>query len=592
MAKKDKELLKKTDLLRRTIPYIKKELGLFFVTIILCLIISLLSAFTPFITKYIIDELLPNNLFSNIIQALILYAVVIALLAISRYAFQYINTLTGMHIEKRIREEAIEKINYLPVDYFSLEPDGKIVSKITSDSGGVRIFYTTMFSIFNAIINIIIVYVGVIILEPMLGLLILIILPIILIWITLYRKKVHTFYLDLRETGSRITGKLNELITGALIIQDFNQEDEMLDEYRGLCKRYVKNDRKANSVNIYFGWELLSLIKRTAEISLLMYLGFTSISIAGAVISIGLVSAFVENLDKMINPINAIFQNLNELEDSLVGSTRVFGFIEENDDTRIHDGALAPDSIRGDVDFENITFAYVEGKDVLHNLSLHVDAGKTIGIVGHTGSGKSSLMNLLLGYNDYQEGSLKVDGVDIKEYNKASYRKNLGIVLQTPALFAGTIKSNITMDRDYSDEEVIKVLEYVGAGYMLNKTDMGLNMPISFRGENLSLGEKQLISFARILLRNPKILVLDEATANIDSDTENKIKHAMDVVSKGRTTFIIAHRLSTIKNADEIIVLDKGIIVGKGTHNELYDNCPTYKDMYDSQFKGLNEKES
>ena len=592
MAKKDKELLKKTDLLKRTIPYIKKELGFFILTIIVCLITAGLSAFTPFITKHIIDVLLPSNDYYGIINALVLYGIVIVLLAIARYIFQYINTLTGMHIEKRIREEAINKINYLPVDYFSLEPDGKIVSKITSDSGGVRVFYTTMFSIFNAIINILIVYIGVIILEPMLGLLILIILPIILIWITLYRKKVHTFYLDLRETGSRITGKLNELITGALIIQDFNQEDEMLDEYRTLCKRYVKNDRKANSVNIYFGWELLSFIKRGAEIALLMYLGFTSINVAGAVISIGLVSAFVENLDKMINPINAIFQNLNELEDSLVGSTRVFGFIEEADDTRTHDGNEAPLAINGEVDFENITFAYVEGKNVLHNLSLHVDAGKTIGIVGHTGSGKSSLMNLLLGYNDYQEGSLKVDGVDIKEYNKASYRRNLGIVLQTPALFAGTIKSNVTMDREYSDEEVIKVLEYVGAGYMLNKTEMGINMPISFRGENLSLGEKQLISFARILLRNPKILVLDEATANIDSDTENKIKHAMDVVAKGRTTFIIAHRLSTIKNADEIIVLDKGIIVGKGTHDELYENCSVYKDMYDSQFNGLKIKES
>ena len=199
------------------------------------------------------------------------------------------------------------------------------------------------------------------------------------------------------------------------------------------------------------------------------------------------------------------------------------------------------------------------------------------------------MMNLLLGYNDYQEGSLLVDGVDIKEYNKASYRKNLGIVLQTPALFAGTIKSNITMERDcYSDEEIINVLKAVGAGYMLEKTDLGINMPISFRGENLSLGEKQLISFARILLRNPKILVLDEATANIDSETEEQIKKAMDVVSKGRTTFIIAHRLSTIKNADEIIVLDQGKIVGRGTHDTLYNNCKHYKDMYDSQFKNNN----
>lgn len=581
---KDESLSKKT-LFKRTLPYIKREKKLFFITLLVSILIAVLSAVTPFITKAILDEYLPNQQYNRIVLALVLYAGIILITVISRYVFQYLNTLTGMHIEKNIREEAIRKIDYLPVDYYSLEPDGKIVAKITSDSSGVRTFYTTMFSIFNALLNILIIYTGVLILEPMLGILILILVPILLLWITVYRRKVHRYYVDLRETGSRITGKLNELITGALIIQDFNQEEDMLEDYRALVRRYVHNDRKANTINIYFGWELLSMIKRLAEISLLMFLGFSTLNVGGVVISVGLISAFSENLDKMINPVNAIFNNLNELEDSLVGATRVYMFIDEANDTRVLDGAAAPREIKGEVDFEHIRFAYVENKYVLNDVSLHIDAGKTVGIVGHTGSGKSSMMNLLLGYNDYQEGALYVDGVDIKTYNKASYRRNLGIVLQSPALFAGTIKSNVTMEREYSDEEVIRVLEAVGAGYMLKKSEYGLYMPISFRGENLSLGEKQLISFARILLRNPKILVLDEATANIDSDTENKIKHAMDVVARGRTTFIIAHRLSTVKNADEIIVLDKGKIVGKGSHVFLYENCPSYKDMYDSQFK-------
>ena len=583
------EILSKTTLFKKTLPYIKQEKKLFIITIILSIVISILSAVTPFITKRILDVYVPNCEYNMVVKALIVYGVIVFVIVVTRYIYQYANQLTGMHIEKTVREKAIRKIDYLPVDYYSLEPDGKIVAKITSDSAGVRVFYTTLFSIFNALLNIIIVYVGVIVLEPRLALLIIVLVPILLLWITVYRKKVHKFYVDVRETGSKITGKLNELITGALIIQDFNQEEEMLDDYRALCKKYIHNERKANTVNIYFGWELLSLIKRTAEVCLLLFLGFQSIEVAEITISVGLVAAFVENLDKMINPVNAIFNNLNELEDSMVGATRVFLFIDEANDTRILDGKEAPNEIAGEVEFKNIRFAYVDDKYVLDDISLHVEAGKTIGIVGHTGSGKSSMMNLLLGYNDYQEGSLLVDGVDIKEYNKASYRKNLGIVLQTPALFAGTIKSNITMERDcYSDEEIINVLKAVGAGYMLEKTDLGINMPISFRGENLSLGEKQLISFARILLRNPKILVLDEATANIDSETEEQIKKAMDVVSKGRTTFIIAHRLSTIKNADEIIVLDQGKIVGRGTHDTLYNDCKHYKDMYDSQFKNNN----
>jgi len=584
MSKKKNEYSKGM-LFKKTLPYIFKEKKLVIITLVLSLFVAGITTITPLLTKEILDEFIPNKDLDKVWLYLIYYLILTVVIVVMRYALQYLQTLTGMHIEKSIREKAIKKVNDLPVDYFSLEPDGKIVAKITSDSTGVRTFYMTMFSIVNALTNIVIVYVGLIVLEPMLGLIILALVPVILVWITVYRRKVHSYYLDLRETGSRITGKLNELISGALIIQDFNQEEEMLGEYKDLVNFYNYNDKKANTINIYFGWELLIALKRLAEVGILFFLGFEATTVGGVVITAGLITTFLTYLDRMINPINAIFNNLNELEDSLVAANRVYMFIDEENDTRIDSGNEAPIELKGEVEFKNIRFAYVDDTYVLDDVSLHVEAGKKIGIVGHTGSGKSSLMNLLLAYNDYQEGSLLVDGVDIKNYNKASYRKNLGIVLQTPALFAGTIKSNVTMERDYPDEEVIKVLEEVGAGYMLKKNELGLYTPISFKGDNLSLGEKQLLSFARILLRKPKILVLDEATANIDSDTETKIKNAMDVVACGRTTFIIAHRLSTIKDADEIIVLDHGKIVGKGSHSHLYNTCDIYKDMYDSQFE-------
>lgn len=579
--------MKKKQMVGFLIPYLRKEKLLLSLTIFLCLATSVLSATTPFITKTIFDEFLPDKNYEMIIVFAILYGVVIVALVLARYFFQFVNTLTGMRIEKKIREEAMSKINYLPVDYFSLEPDGKIVAKITSDSGGVRIFYTTMFSIINAVMNIIIVYVGIIIIKPILGLLILIVLPILLLWITLYRKWVHKYHVNLRETGSQITGKLNEDITGSLIIQDFNQEDIILDEYQDLVKRYVKNDRTTANINNMMGFELLNLIKRMVEIALLLFLGFSSINVMETVITIGMVSAIVESLDKMINPFETIFNNLNELEDSIVGATRVHDFILEDNDTKVFDGEIMPDIINGDIEFKDVKFAYVKDNYVLNGVNLKVNSGESIGIVGHTGSGKSSLMNLLLRYNDYNSGSILIDGEEINKYNKMSYRHHMGIVLQSPALFKGTLKSNITMERDYSDIEVIDALKSVGGEYLINKSPEGINMPISFRGENLSLGEKQLISFARILLRNPKILVLDEATANIDSETETAIKKATFVVSKNRTTFIIAHRLSTIKECDKIVVLDHGNIVGIGKHDDLYINCDVYKNMYDSQYKGL-----
>ena len=587
---KVKDTYTKGELFKKTAPYILKEWKLVIVTIFLSIGTALLNTITPLITKEIIDVHIPAKDMESIVKYLIIFACITIVMVLMRYFLQYFQTLTGMNIERNVREKAIRKIDYLPVDYYSLEPDGKIVAKITSDSNGVRTFYMTMYSIMNALVNIVSVYIGLIILEPVLGLIVLAIVPLILVWITVYRRKVRSYYLELRETGSRITGKLNELISGTLIIQDFNQEENMLGEYEELVNRYNSNDVKANTINIYFGWELLLILKRIAEVGILFYLGFEACQIGGIFVTVGLITTFTSYLDKMINPIDAIFNNLNELEDSLVAANRVFMFIDSENDTRVLDGKEAPEEIDGEVHFKNIKFAYVSNNYVLNDVSLYVPAGKKIGIVGHTGSGKSSLMNLLLGYNDYQEGELLVDGVDIKEYNKASYRKNLGIVLQNPALFAGTIKSNVTMEREYSDEEVIEVINQVGAGYMLNKNELGIHTPVSFKGENLSLGEKQLLSFARILLRKPKIIVLDEATANIDSQTEERIKHAMDVVALGRTTFIIAHRLSTIKDADEIVVLDHGKIVGKGSHSYLYDNCLVYKDMYDSQFEGLNKK--
>lgn len=592
MAKRKSEGYGKMALFKKTLPYILKEFPLVILTVILAVAIAVINTYTPLLLKDVLDEWLiatdlsTQEIWKGISKLLILYGVLTIIMVVCRYLLNYFQTLTGMHIEKALRENAIRKIDLLPVDYYSLEPDGKIVAKITSDSNGVRTFYSTMFSIAQALVNIVAVYIGLILLEPKLSIFILIIVPIVLLWVTVYRKRVHSFYSELRETGSRITGKLNELISGALIIQDFNQEDAMMDDYKELVNKYNYNDKKANTVSAYFGWELLSLLKGIAIAAILYYFGFRYFEpVAGMIVTIGLIQAYTNYIDRMIQPINQIFNNLNELEDSLVAANRIFMFMDEPNDLHVLDGEAALDTIEGIVDFKDVSFAYVEDKYVLKHVNLHVDAGKTIGVVGHTGSGKSSLMNLLLRYNDHQFGEILVDGEDITKFNKQSYRKNLGIVLQSPALFAGTLKQNVTMEREYSDEEVIKVLNEVGAGYMLDKNPEGLNTYISFKGENLSLGEKQLISFARVMLRNPKILVLDEATANIDSDTENKIKRAMSVVTKGRTTFIIAHRLSTIKDADEIIVLSDGEIIGRGSHHSLYEDCDVYKLMYDSQFQ-------
>ncbi len=585
----------KHGLYKRTVPYLLKNK----VKVLFCIISSILIASITTMAPRVLKDILDNhitiaNSFDEIdkleVYKLFLKYIGLILILISlKFSQKYVLDLTGMRIEKAIREDAIRKIDYLAVDYYSLEPDGKVVSKITNDSASVKTFITVSFSISQALINLIALYIGFISLDYHLALIILIFVPIIILWVTLYRKKLHANHLQLRELSSRITGKLNELISGALIIEAFNQENLMLKDYDELVSKSAKLETKTNTINAYFGIELLNLIKRIIEASILLFFGISYIDFGTTIVTIGTITTFTDYLDKMVQPVNTIFMNLNELEDSIVACNRVYMFIDEENDKRVFDGLEFPSNIEGRVEFDDVHFSYVENKEVLHGIDLKVEPGEKIAIVGHTGSGKSSLMNLLLQYNDYQAGHIYVDNMEINQYNKASYRKALGVVLQTPSIFSGTIKSNVCMEHDYPDRVVIDVLNKVGASYLLERTSKGIYEEISFKGENLSLGEKQLICFARVLLRNPKILILDEATANIDTETEILIKKACDVVANGRTTFIIAHRLSTIKDCNRIIVLDHGLIKGVGTHDELYQNCDIYKDMYESQYKTIME---
>lgn len=585
----------KHGLYKRTIPYLMENKIKVLFCIISSIVIASITTLAPRVLKEILDNYIAiANSFDEIdkyqVYMLFLKYVGLILIVIAlKFSQKYVLDLTGMRIEKSIREDAIRKINYLAVDYYSLEPDGKVVSKITNDSASVKTFITVSFSIAQALINLIALYIGFILLDYHLALIILIFVPVIILWVTLYRRKLHENHLQIRELSSRITGKLNELISGALIIEAFNQEDLMLKDYEQLVSTSAKLETKTNTINAYFGIELLNLIKRIIEASILLFFGIRYIDFGTSVVTIGTITTFTDYLDKMVQPVNTIFMNLNELEDSIVACNRVYMFIDEENDKRIFDGLEFPKDIKGEVEFEDVHFSYVENKEVLHGINLKVNPGEKIAIVGHTGSGKSSLMNLLLQYNDYQSGHIYVDSMEINKYNKASYRKALGIVLQTPAIFNGTIKSNVCMGAYYPDDVVIDVLNRVGASYLIDKMSKGIYEEISFKGENLSLGEKQLICFARVLLRKPKILVLDEATANIDTETEILIKNACDVVASGRTTFIIAHRLSTIKDCDKIIVLDHGLIKGMGTHEELYQNCAIYKDMYESQYKTIME---
>ncbi|HEY8395397.1 MAG TPA: ABC transporter ATP-binding protein, partial [Bacilli bacterium] len=295
---------------------------------------------------------------------------------------------------------------------------------------------------------------------------------------------------------------------------------------------------------------------------------------------------YIEYLEKLTTPISDIFNNLNSFEDSLVSATRVFEFLDEEEDTGL--GKVTDLKLKGEVEFQNIRFKYDEDNYVLKDISFKVKPGQFIGLVGKTGSGKTTLMSLLERFYDLREGKILVDGVDYLTYSKQDIRNNIGIILQDPAVFEGTIKSNIAFGTDTDDEVIEDLLERIGARKFVEGLEYGIHTPVNYMGENLSAGEKQLIAFARILLRNPAIIILDEATANIDSETESLIQEALSVLSQERTTFVVAHRLSTIRNADMIYVLDNGKIIESGNHQELYaKENGVYRSMYDA----LNQEE-
>lgn len=519
---------------------------------------------------------------NNIIILLIIFAVVSLIILISRFIEHVAFTSASMKLTLDMRSAAFNKLNRLPITYFAKEPHGKTVTKVTYDSEGVRGLYQVAFSIISATISLVLVYGGLIILDLKLALLTLIGAPFIILWLTVYRKTINEYNQRIREMNSRINGKLAEFVNGVGVIQLFNKERVMENEYDEMLTDNYQTKMKSTLVSTAFGWDMLLLLRRLGTAFILLYFGLQYFS-PTVVVAATTIYVYIEYLEKLIGPIADIFQNLNSLEDSLVSASRIFELLDEEEDTGI--GRKSDVKFKGNIRFENVSFAYEDDNFVLKDINFEIKPNQFIGLVGHTGSGKSTLMNLLERYYDLEHGKIYLDGVDYMTYTKQEVRQNIGIILQDPAIFEGTIKSNITLGEDVSDEEVEKILLEIGGSKFVRDYPQGIHTPVTYMGENLSAGEKQLISFARILLRNPGIIILDEATANIDTETEQLIQNALTVLSKNRTTIVIAHRLSTIRHADMIYVLEDGRIVESGTHDELYHKKDgKYREIYDAQY--------
>lgn len=487
-------------------------------------------------------------------------------------------------IAQRGRTEAMRSVERLPISYFEEEPAGKMAARIQTDVDGMIGLYRLSINVLlNAVLSFVLAYVGMFYLDIKLALLSFLIYPLAYIWIRYFLTKLKKIAEKVNELSSLLTAKINEIINGINILQIFNYKKQTIDEFNDLNKKYMKEQMDEVKLHIVAGWNMISIVRGIVTLLIVIYFGLQRLSVSDTIITAGLIYAYNEYLLKIVEPVNIIFNQVGELQHALVRTERIHKLIEgEQEDVTKEE----VEKYQGDIDFEDVWFAYEKDEYVLKGISFHIDKGTSVGLVGHTGSGKSSLMNLLLRFYDLEEGKgvIKVDGKNIKLHSKRSYREHIGIVLQEPVLFKGTIASNIRFGKEnVSDEEIINVLTLIGGKKIIDKFENGINQEINRAGANMSCGEKQIIALARVLIHNPSILIMDEATSHIDTETEVMIKKALEVVAKGRTVIVIAHRLSTIQNSDKIIVLDHGLKVEEGTHKELIAKNGVYANIYRAQ---------
>ncbi|PEY43481.1 multidrug ABC transporter permease [Bacillus cereus] len=504
------------------------------------------------------------------------------LLVVSLFAYgkQFFLQKASNKIIQIMREDVFSHIQTLPIRYFDHLPAGKIVSRVTNDTEAIRELYVTVLATFvSSFIYIIGIFSALFLLDMKLALLCLMIVPILIVWAVVYRKYASVYNHKMRSRLSDINGTVNESIQGMPIIQAFRQERTTKQEFEELNEDYFKYQNKILNLNAATSHNLVGVLRNIAFTGVIWYFGGASLSATG-IISLGVLYAFVDYLTRLFSPITNMVNQLANLEQARVASERVFELLDEKGE------ALEEERIprlNGNVRFDDVSFSYNGKDEVLKNISFEAKKGETVALVGHTGSGKSSIMNVLFQFYEFQKGKLTIDGHDVKDIPKQALREHMGIVLQDPFLFSGTVASNVSLEHPrISKARIVKALHDVGAERFANN----IEEEITEKGSTLSTGERQLISFARALAFDPAILVLDEATSSIDTETEAMIQRALEVVKKGRTTFIIAHRLSTIKSADQIIVLDRGRILEKGSHDELMEKKGRYYEMYKTQIEG------
>ncbi|QNK55303.1 ABC transporter ATP-binding protein [Paenibacillus sp. PAMC21692] len=573
--------------LRRLYNYMKPYNRQLMPVIIMMVIGTLTRLTNPLLMLYAIDNILMADTGSKNVGELVAVAAgMLALYVIqwisNTYRIKYTNII-GQKVIYDLRKHLFQHIQKLSFRFYDKRPAGSVLVRVTNDVNALQELFT------NGVVNllmdciqlfgIVIILLG---LNVKLGLAVMITVPIMFVVSSSLRKRIRFAWQSVRMKQSRINAHLNESIQGMKVTQAYVQEKDNMSFFDHMNTDNIKSWNKASALNQMFG----PIIEVTAAIGTCILFWYGATLIQNEVITVGLLVAFANYIGNFWDPINRLGQMYSQLLIAMASSERIFEFIDEEPTVAEAGNAKELPAIRGDVTFENLVFEYEKNRPALKNVSINVKAGQSIALVGHTGSGKSTIINLLCRFYDPVQGRVLIDGIDIRDVSIESLRSQVGIVLQDTFIFSGTIRDNIRYGRlDATDAEIVKAAQSVHAhDFIMNLPD-GYDTQVEERGNVLSMGQRQLLSFARALLADPKILILDEATASIDTETELKIQEALKTLLQGRTSFMIAHRLSTIRHADDIIVLDHGVIVEQGDHAALVKKQGVYNGLIEAQFK-------
>ena len=551
--------------------------------------VSTLDSYMTFLGKRMIDDGIIAGDQQTLVNIVLIYGSLIMVQSVLVFAFIYLAGILGERIRYDLRKKLFDHLQDLSFSYFDRTPVGWIMSRVTSDTDRIAELATWgLLDVTWAIMNISTAVYFMVVINWRLALVIVVTIPILVFVAAEFKKRILVEYRQVRKINSKITGAYNENINGVRVVKALCREEENLQEFGELTGDMYHASYRAAWLSALF-LPVVQVISAFAVGAIVWYGGLQAQ--VGAM-TVGGIQAFVSYITFMLWPVQDLARVYAEMQHAIASAERVFSLVDAVPDIQDRPDAVDPGTIRGDIEFDDVDFWYEADKPVLSGFDLHVRRGETIALVGPTGGGKTTIVNLICRFYEPKSGVLRLGGRDYRELSLHAIQSRIGVVLQTPHLFSGTIRENIRYGRlEASDQEVEDAARLAGAHEFIRTLDKGYNEEVGEGGDLLSVGQKQLVSLARAILAQPEILVMDEATSSVDTLTEDLIQRGMDALMTGRTSFVIAHRLSTIKRADRILVIEGGRIVEMGSHRQLLRQRGHYYRLYTRQFRKKLEQE-